>query len=525
MTRSERFLGFAVGAVALVWGWTGVISGYEGPYDEGNTLCAATRALAGEVPYRDFWSLHPPGTAWLLAGAFRAFGVTLDVERAVKMGVVALAAVLVYLLARLAARAEWAAAAGILFIVLPTQTLSLRSRDTGLVLVLATLLAAHSPSLHPGRRAIMAGFLAGLTLWFKQDFAAVAGLAGAVAVAVPAFHAAKAGRKVRTVFREALVPFGAGLVVAPLALAATLASTGSFGEFVRQAVVFPATVFGRVRRLTLGFRVSQLGSALASGAPRRAVIDAATVPLLAAAALAAATGALVVGGAAWRRGPDRARPAALLSAGLAALLLLAGGCVRADLEHLNSAVALALVGLVILAASRGEDPDSRAGAAGRASAAAVLAAVALLSLAAPAGSRGLGLPDDLVEAARFVAARSRPLEPIFVGNDRHDRLAYNAPLVYFLADRPNATRYDNLHPGVATTRPVQEDIVRALEASGVRWVVLWDAPFAGEPNESSVSSGVVLLDEWIARRAREAARFGSFRVLEVRPPAAPSGPR
>ena len=106
-----------------------------------------------------------------------------------------------------------------------------------------------------------------------------------------------------------------------------------------------------------------------------------------------------------------------------------------------------------------------------------------------------------------------------MGNDRHDRLVYNAPLVYFLAGRPNATRYDNLHPGVATTPAVQVEIIRSLEASGVRWIVLWEGPPPGEPNESSLSSGVVVLDEWIARRAREAARFGSFRVMRVEEPA------
>jgi hypothetical protein len=108
-----------------------------------------------------------------------------------------------------------------------------------------------------------------------------------------------------------------------------------------------------------------------------------------------------------------------------------------------------------------------------------------------------------------------------VGNERHDLLAYNAPLVYFLAGRPNATRYDNLHPGVATTRAVQEEIVRSLEASGARWIVLWEGPPPGEPNESSVSSGVVVLDEWIARCARTAARFGSTRVLRIEGPATP----
>ncbi|HTS01775.1 MAG TPA: glycosyltransferase family 39 protein, partial [Thermoanaerobaculia bacterium] len=123
MSRVDRLLAGTVVAAALAFGWSGLTAGYEGPYDEGNTLCAATRVLAGETPYRDFWLLHPPGTTWLLAGAFRVFGATLGVERAVKVVVVALTAALVFLLARRAARPLAAAAAALLFVVLPTQTL------------------------------------------------------------------------------------------------------------------------------------------------------------------------------------------------------------------------------------------------------------------------------------------------------------------------------------------------------------------------------------------------------------------
>ena len=50
MSRLDRLLVCEVVAVALVFGWSGLTSGYEGPYDEGNTLCAATRVLAGEIP-------------------------------------------------------------------------------------------------------------------------------------------------------------------------------------------------------------------------------------------------------------------------------------------------------------------------------------------------------------------------------------------------------------------------------------------------------------------------------------------
>jgi hypothetical protein len=520
VTRSERLFASAVGAIAVVRGWPALTSGYDGPYDEGNTLCAAMRVLAGEAPYRDFWSLHPPGTTWLLAGAFRVFGVTLGVERAAKLAVVALAAILVFLLARLAARAGWAAAAALLFVVLPTQTLSLRSRDTGLVLVLGTLLVACSPTVRPRRRALIAGLLAGAASWFKQDFVAAAAVAGAIAVALPAFEGAPPGRKLRAALLDALVPFTVGLAAALAFLATTLVWHGTFEEFFKQAILFPSTSFGRFRSIPLSLRFDQFAEAFGRGISSNVVLNAGAVPILFLAALVAALAGAARGVMDRRRGAGGAASSApaLLASSVAALLLLAAPWQRADLEHLNPALALALVSLAALAG-----PHERAGSPRllAAVAASAFVAVALVALAAPSSARGAAISADLVEAARFVRVNSNPGEPIFVGNERHDLLVYNAPLVYFLAGRPNATRYDNLHPGVATTRPVQEEIVRSLEASGARWIILWEGPPPGEPNESSVSSGAVVLDEWIAGRAREAARFGAFRVLEIEAPATP----
>jgi len=512
MSRFDRLLAGTVVAAALAFGWSGLTAGYEGPYDEGNTLCAATRVLAGETPYRDFWLLHPPGTTWLLAGAFRVFGATLGVERAVKVVVVALTAALVFLLARRAARPLAAAAAALLFVVLPTQTLSLRSRDTGLVLVLATLLAACRPSASPRRRALVAGLLAGFTVFFKQDFVLAAALGGAVAVALAAATRASPGRRARTgdgwktIFEEGLLPFAAGLVAGPALLAATLAAHGTFAEFLRQAILFPATSFGRFRSLPLSLRFEQLGAAFGPGISSKGVLDAGAVPVLFLVACTAAFVAIGRGGwLVWRRSEGAGRESdslpALFASSMACLLLLAAPFQRADLEHLNAATALALVVL----------PALPAPAMG-------MAAVALVSFASWPGARGVTVPPDLLETARFVAANSAPGERIFVGNARHDRLAYSAPLLYFLSGRTGATRYDNLHPGVATTRPVQEEIVRSLEARGTRWAVLWDGPPPVEPNQSSMSSGVLVLDEWLAGHGREAARFGSYRVLELTPP-------
>ncbi|MCZ6485440.1 MAG: glycosyltransferase family 39 protein, partial [Acidobacteria bacterium] len=50
-------------------------------YDEGIVVYAAERILKGEIPYRDFWGIYPPGQFYTLALAFKLFGTSLLVER------------------------------------------------------------------------------------------------------------------------------------------------------------------------------------------------------------------------------------------------------------------------------------------------------------------------------------------------------------------------------------------------------------------------------------------------------------
>lgn len=50
-------------------------------YDEGIALLNAARLLSGEIPYRDFWMLYPPGQISSLALLFAIFGKGVLIER------------------------------------------------------------------------------------------------------------------------------------------------------------------------------------------------------------------------------------------------------------------------------------------------------------------------------------------------------------------------------------------------------------------------------------------------------------
>jgi hypothetical protein len=122
----------------------------------------------------------------------------------------------------------------------------------------------------------------------------------------------------------------------------------------------------------------------------------------------------------------------------------------------------------------------------------------------------------LVDLAAAVDRRSRPGDPLLSAPPRYDRVRAGNTLLYVLLDRTNPTRYDVVQPGVVTTAKVQREMIGDLERSHTRLVVRWLAPVAREPepNGSGRSSGVFLLDRWIAAHFRPVGRYGDYLLLQ-----------
>jgi hypothetical protein len=114
-----------------------------------------------------------------------------------------------------------------------------------------------------------------------------------------------------------------------------------------------------------------------------------------------------------------------------------------------------------------------------------------------------------------VDARVPPGDSVFVANPRHDLVHEGHTLLYVLLQRPSATDYDVMQPGVVTTGAVQAMMIASLQASRPRIVVRWTDADASrpEPNGAGRSSGVFALDRYLARSYRPAARFGDYTVL------------
>jgi hypothetical protein len=120
-------------------------------------------------------------------------------------------------------------------------------------------------------------------------------------------------------------------------------------------------------------------------------------------------------------------------------------------------------------------------------------------------------------AASALKARTEPDAFVFVGNTRHDRIVVNDLALYFLAARPCPTRYGELHPGVATTRSVQQRIIADLVNRRVQWIVLAEVWNPSEPNASAVSSGVDILDAYIRTYFRPVAEEANYALWRRTP--------
>lgn len=449
-----------------------------GPHDEGLMLQWGRRIASGEWPYRDFWCNYLPGQPLLQA----AIGSSLTAWRVVRVLVAGVAAVLAYLLVRQDVDDDrWAlagfagAAAAMAWPLSPGPTAS------AVTLALGALLAAR-------RRQGWAGALAALAFLFRPEV----GVAALLGVLV---RAGGAGRQrpllpFAAVALAGLLPF---LVVAP---GDFLPQTFGFaGQQDLQRLPFPLAPHTTdpnklLERLFPALLVlGTLAWAVTAGVRRRGLVYA---PLV------------VVGLAYLFARTDEFHLIPLAAVLAPALAVVAAREPRAWLR-IGLAAGLAIIVLHGLDRQYGKLRD-----------AADYAAAEL-----PSGAVVRTHPPDaaaLKALATAVNERSAPGDPILSAPPRYDRVRVGDTLLYVLLNRTNPTRYDVVQPGVVTTAKVQREMMRDLQRSGVELVVRWVGPAATEmeDNGSARSSGVRVLDDWIAAEFRAVRRYGDYVLLARR---------
>ena len=495
LTTVLLVLGGALSAVTILRG--------IGPHDEGLMLQAGSRIANGQWPYRDFWTNYPPGQPLVLAVLQLVFGPSLLAWRVLRVVTNAVIALLAFRLAnkragQAIALLAWLAVAGAM--AFPTGP---GPNPTAIGLALASILLAE-------RRPALGGGLAGFAALFRIEIG--------IAAALGAMLAVPPGKRLRIAVSGLLVAavcFAPFVIVAPGTLAHDL--FGFYGIQNLQRLPFPLSFDGALRPskliefympailvLSCVVWAAALGARALTAARSRAALRAGI-------------------GTSPRPTPPGARALELAPLAAVGLAYLLG---RTDEFHLIPlSVALAVMLATEAAFARG------------ALKVALLIALSLIALhgldrqagqilhppamAAVPGAAGDGVQTDTADARSLaalehaVARLTRPGEPIFVADPRHDVVHVGDPLLYIILDHPNPTRYDVMQPGLVTSAPVQREIVASLERSRTRVVIRWLDPraYAPEHNGSDVSSHVFILDRYLAEHFRPVARFGVYQLL------------
>jgi 4-amino-4-deoxy-L-arabinose transferase-like glycosyltransferase len=522
--RGPRARSRAVVALALIAG-AALIAGFTALrgvdyFDEGLALQAARRVADGQVPYSDFLWPYGPAQPYLLGASFELFGTSLLGWRLLRVVVVALTALVVYVLGRRAAGARLALVAWLVAACALAQPANASPFPVALLLSLLALTAVTGPVVS-ARAAVLAGVLAGLAAAFRLDFGVYGALACVAALVV---GAESAGRGARL----AAMTAGAALATAALAYAPFAIATGP-GDLYEDLI-------GRSLRekgyWTLPFPLSYDGGF--SAWPPRDLAESAKdvlgfyLPLLVVAGLAVAGATAALRLARERRVQGIWAGLFVIAAGGLAYLLS-----RTDEFH---ATPLIVVLAVLLPAGLawGRGVGGRAGGAVAVAAACLLGLLALYGVAnrlsallVPPETEAIDVPAAdgvrappaegraLSRVARVVRRDVPPGEPIYVAPRRSDLVAFSAPLVYVLAERDNPLRED---VGLWSPRAAQQRIVRVLSRTRPRLVVRWTDPLSSrrEPNPRGRPSGSRVLDEYLARAYRRLERLHHFDLLARR---------
>lgn len=501
-------------------------------FDEGIGLTSAERVARGDIPYRDFWSVYAPAGPYLYGGWMSLFGFSVLSARILTAVLLLASAFAMFSIARrLASPAAGLAAFFVAIVWFIANPLHARPLAPAILALLAGLILILR-YFREGRGSPFAiGLVGGVLTLFRHDwgFCFCLGFVAASLTSAVLGKASSPGRAVLRPLIGRLLSHAGGilalLVPAILILLKHVRGRDLLSQLVLVHFGGPSAEWALPLPLPFVPRLStsppfSSGQILLAGWEGIGFY----IPM----AVFLFVGWRILAGKERQTG-TAAFQAAALACGFGLYTQLYH---RSDMEHALSATLIATLLLI-----RGFEVPFRKWKA--AAAGGLLLFVASLpffrglqafSLYGRSDSVRMTLPRsrgivarpfialDLQKAAGRVRDLVPPGERIFVGLHRHDLIQFNDALFYFLAERLPATKYHDLPRGIATTAEVQREIIRELDRGPVRCVVLFKSHLYGdpsnlEPNRSRFSSGVHLLDEYIAVHYRREALEGQYLIL------------
>jgi hypothetical protein len=515
-------------------------------FDEGVLLTCVMRVLDGQVIHRDFYYNYGPAQLYLLAAVFKLFGPSVLAERLVALTTSTCLATTIYVLTRRLCSRSVAAAATIVCMIWMIGiglTLSVLMSSVCLLILWSTwlILPVFQRTL-PTRTALAAGLLVGLATLFRYDTGVALAMAHILTILLAICLRQRGLRSQLRSACSSLWPYlaAAAAVVAPPAIA--YLSVAPLHDFLFDVVLYNAKYYRAGRGLPfppLGF------------GPRFQDVVVYVLPVLLGLSLYAFIRWLVVR---HRSGDTHAGIplwiSSLCAFTVAAAVMYPKGLIRVGAGQMYGAI----LPCVLLAAVLYQHRLSL-----RTPARVLLAAALTLFIATGAAAAkndlfngrhmkpvlarwivsparrahrppydqwcAIGNPvtrgicflvdNDHIQAVQYLDAHTRPADTLYVGLPHHDRIFINDNITYFAAQRLPATRWTQFDPFLENSADIQQQMISDLERNRPPYVAL-DSEFEGmgEPNGSSVSTGVHLLDDYIAAHYTPVQRYGEMTIFK-----------
>jgi len=513
-------------------------------YDESLILVGATRVADGAIIHRDFYANYGPAQFYILAGIFKLFSPSIFAARAWDTIVRATLVVVAFLIVEHAASRRESLTAATLVLIWTSAFANYLSPVFPSVLfaLLSTLFLL---SVFEGHRSALIQFLCGacigITVLFRYDigfytFIALTLVSTLYVITQPI---ALEKRAKDWFFVQSSCLFGMATICIPVLIAYVV--SGTLHDFFFDIFTYPAQFYRRMRALPF----PDVSDILAS--PKQIVIY---LPIV-----VWTVGFFVIIYVSRHSTKTTARLWVMYLLGLLSVLFYLKGIVRVSILHMIPSIIPALLLAAMLL------PETQRGLKIKSARPAVLASwMALIAVVLPTliligkdwtaaadsviwaarpttwSSAAVNTPtvfgscrpvsgleriacfstdQDRADAIRYVETHSQPSDSIFVGLGHHDRIFINDMLFYFVAARRPATKWYHFDPGLQTSQEIQTEMINDMAAAKPRYVVLesdWEDN--NEPNESAISSGVTLLDDFINSHYKPIQVFGIITVLQ-----------
>jgi hypothetical protein len=516
-------------------------------YDEGLILTGAMRVAAGQLPYRDFYAYYGPVQFYMFAGAFKLFGQSLLVERLICLVIEGLLVTSVYIFLSDYCRRSIAVSTSLLTAIwlfgisatggsplIPTLLLNI----VGCGLVLPVFTGAVSK-----RRMLAAGAVAGLGFLVRYDTGLALLGVQAIVIVLAVFLRTQRDR-LRTI--AAIVwPSLLGFAVVTAPPAVYYLSIAPFHALLYDNVLYPSKYYRAARGLPFpGISLKTLEN-VAIYLPIGAVLVSLYV--------AKAVGLRSRARDAFREPSIQANLGwcgFLLTFSILASVMYFKGIVRISVPQVFLAIIPSLLLVAILIQKRQLLSRSLRITVGVLAWGLIITAgwaslhmikglynnhssvpehlIASLRGTLPAVQSAwcksatpltVGLcfssDDDRIRTVEYIDNHTTPDQTLFVGLPQHQVISINDNLVYFASQRLPATRWSDFNPDLQNRYDIQVEMVKELVASAPPYIVE-DSEFAllNEPNDSSKSSGVTLLDDFINNNYHSVQVYGDMAIWQ-----------